>query len=50
MLTIALVLITASMPITAPTPELLPATIPKKMIYAEACIEAQLIKEGEVTK
>jgi len=24
--------------------------VPKKIIYAKACIEARLVKEGEVTK
>ena len=38
------------MPTIAPIPKLLPTTTPKKIIYAEAYIEARLIKEGEVTK
>ena len=37
-------------PTIAPAPELPPAIAPKKTTYTEACIEARLIKEGEVTK
>src|SRR6266702_1742068 len=33
-----------------PAPELPPITAPKKTIYIKACIEARLVKEGEVTK
>ena len=38
------------MPTIAPVLELPPATVPKKTIDAEACIEVQYVKEGEVTK
>ena len=37
-------------PTIAPVLELPPATVPKKTIDAEACIEVQYVKEGEVTK
>ena len=37
-------------PIIALAPELPPAIAPKKTIYVEACIEARLVKEGEVIK
>jgi len=37
-------------PTITPAPELPPATTPKKTTYAEARVEARLIKEGEVTK
>ena len=38
------------MPTITPTPELLPAIVPKKTTDVEARIEAQHVKKGEVTK
>jgi hypothetical protein len=49
-LTTAPILMTAPMPTTTLIPKLPPATVPKKIIYIEARIKAQFIKEGEVTK